>query len=918
MGIKIVAFILVLLGLIFRKRLANWARYLYFLRFAILLWFFPLLLVWANTTGARSLVSGIITPSRCAQYLCVAFFLVSSSFVALMLARIVVMNGEERFGHESPPLLSRMLADEKDESLHFQWIAPFAAQLNNLIVFLYMRWNGGREGVDRVQIWKGWAGGAACALLFWYIVNLLYYLTYRPASGASTAEKQIGRAAARTLLFPRSWLLLSRGKHRNGFGDVLEVAELRVSLKWIKYIIQVPGYRWAPHGDLYEAHYLSLLAVLGFLGLYLALWPLTAPVTVYGWSLVAVIGYIAGGVAVAGAVWTGWIQEPTKEALDAMPPKEAQVERDRFIQFKRRLLIWKIVLTVFILGFAAVIPGLYYQTDAERFPILALVLILVISSSWTLAGAAFFADRYRIPVLTAIVVLAVVPRMLHWDEGREEHYLSTTQSQTSFELPTPREILNARNDGRPLIIVTSTGGGIHAAAWTTAVLGQLEKEFASGDKPEVFHDHLLLLSTVSGGSSGLYAYLRELNAAKNNPIPDWDRQADHMETAASCSSLEAVGWGLVYYDIPKAFVPVIPFWMSHSTGVDDLAGTPIFKDRTWALRRAFARNLDDPFCALDPKTGPNIPMSELESVEDSSKASETGLTLTSFQAKDGSSPAISMNTTSVEDGERFLLANYRIPDGVAPEPGPDYKARSFLATFGPKGQNGGPRPDLPLATAAQMSATFPYVSSQARVPLALDSAQNSVHFADGGYYDNDGTSTAIEFLRYALTAKDASDKRLQGKIRVLLIEIRNSDEIAGSDGDGTPDHTYDANGNPDLLWNLFDQAMGPLEGFWNAGHGSGTARDQAGLELLQHAYGPQLEMHAIVFGDTCAKTRAKTDPLNWSLTPVQQKEVIQTSGEDAMQKRYAKAKEWFEAQEGAWENAASIADLFPKTDHNCQ
>jgi hypothetical protein len=911
MAIKIIAFILVVLGIVFRKRLANWSRYLYFLRFAILLWFFPLLLVWANTTGARSLVSGIVTPSRCMQYLCAAFFLVSSSFVALILARIVVINGEERFGHPSPPLLSRMLADEEEGNLRFQWIAPVAAQLNNLIVFVYMRVNGSGEGVDGHLITEGLAAGMACALLFWYIVNLIYYLTYKPASGASLTAKQIGREAARTLLFPRSWLLLSRGKHRKGFGDVLEVAELRVSLKWIKYFIQVPGYRWAPRGDLYEAHYLSMLALLGFVGLYLALWPLTAPVAVHGWSLAAVVAYIAGGVAVAGAVWTGWIEEPEKAALAVMSPKEKQEEQSRLAQLRRRLLVWKIVLTLFILGFAAVIPALYYQTDAERFPILALVLILVISTSWTLAGAAFFADRYRIPVLTAIIVLAVVPRVLHWDNGREEHYLSTTQSQNGLRLPTPREILNARYDGHPLIIVTSTGGGIHAAAWTTAVLGNLEKQFAGGDKREAFHDHLLLLSTVSGGSSGLYAYLNELTEARNTGTSDWDVMSTRMTTAASCSSLEAVGWGLVYYDIPKAFVPVIPFWMSHSPGVDDLAGSPLFKDRTWALRRAFARNLDDPFCTLDPRAGPNIATRKLEAVENSSEASETGLTLTSFRASDGSSPAISMNTTSVEDGDRFLLANYRIPDGVAPEPGPNYRARSFLATFRPS-QSGGPQPDLPLATAAQMSATFPYVSSQARVPLALDSAPNSVHFADGGYYDNDGTSTAIEFLRYALTAKDANDKRLQGKIRILLIEIRNSDEIAGTSGDATQDHTFDASGQPELLWNLFDQALGPLEGFWNAGHGSGTARDQAGLELLEHAYGPQLEVHAIVFGDICAKTRAKTDPLNWSLTPVQQNEVIQTSSEDAMQKRYAKAKEWFEAPESNWDHATIADDALPE------
>jgi hypothetical protein len=144
--------------------------------------------------------------------------------------------------------------------------------------------------------------------------------------------------------------------------------------------------------------------------------------------------------------------------------------------------------------------------------------------------------------------------------------------------------------------------------------------------------------------------------------------------------------------------------------------------------------------------------------------------------------------------------------------------------------------------------------------------------------------------------------------------LRLSDDLAGGPGNTTPDHTYDSSGNTETLWNLFNQVAGPLEGFWNAGHGSGTARDQAGLKLLQHAYGAQLELHAIVLGDTCAKTRAKTDPLNWSLTPVQQNEVVKTSGEDAMKKRYGKAKEWFKAPDSVWEHAASAEDALPKED----
>jgi hypothetical protein len=910
MLVKLVLAVVVRLVFLFLRRLAPWARYLYFMRFAILLWAFPLVLRWANETGARSLVSGIITPSQGPQYLCVAFFLVSSSFVALILARVVVINGGERFGSPCPPLLEQILADER--SIYFQWLAPIAAQLNTIIVFLYLRSNGGKEGVDRSQIDLGFAIGAGCALLFWYIVNAIYYLTYRPEAGSSKIAAQIGRAAAATLLFPRSWLCLSRNANGDAPGDVLEAAELRVSLKWVARFVQVPGYRWPPHGDLYEGHYLSLLALLGLLALYLTLWPLTAPVPVEGWSRFAVIAYLLSGALLAVAVVTASIEEPKEEELEKLPDDEANKARGKYARQLRRLWGWKISLTILILLFGAVIPTLYYKEDAERFPILALLLILAIAGSWALAGVAFFADRYRVPVLTAFLVLAVVPRMLHWDAGKEEHYLSTTLSSAQVDLPTPGDILKAKSHDQPLIIVTATGGGIHAAAWTTAVLAQLEKEFANHGTHAVFHDHLLLLSTVSGGSSGLYAYLRELKTVQGNGTPNWER----MNTASSCSGLEAIGWGLVYHDIPKAFIPFFPYLTVPSPGVDDLFETPLGKDRTWALRRAFERNLNDPFCAIESKSDGRISLKELEAAEDGYKDHRSELTLASLAAEDGKFPAFTMNTTSVEDGARFLLANYRIPDDVSPEgAGPVYKARSFLATFMQDKQNPGKRPDLPLAAAAQMSATFPYVSSQARMPLAVDDATDSVHFTDGGYYDNDGTASAIEFLRYALSQSGKENPNAKGKVRILLIEIRNSDEIAGGEPDQRSDHTFDADGNALPLWNSLDQIEGPPAGFWNAGHQSVTARDQAGLELFERAYGSQVEVHTIVIGDNCARSWDKTDPLNWLLTPVQKQEVAHTSSQEAaMLKRYEKAKEWFDKPEDDWKNASSVDDSLQRAD----
>src|ERR1035441_6465192 len=95
------------------------------------------------------------------------------------------------------------------------------------------------------------------------------------------------------------------------------------------------------------------------------------------------------------------------------------------------------------------------------------------------------------------------------------------------------------------------------------------------------------------------------------------------------------------------------------------------------------------------------------------------------------------------------------------------------------------------------------VSSATRVAHSVD--DRSVHFVDGGYYDNDGTASALEFLRYALapsvgidtdvkTLKEETlkERKLEEKghlesierklekhpLRILLIEIRNSRDTA--------------------------------------------------------------------------------------------------------------------------------------------
>ncbi len=876
------------------KDTPRWLRYLYFLRFSILLWLFPLILVLANSpTAARSLVSGIVTPVTTIQYLCVSFFLIAGSFVALMLARVVGINGGHRFKEAPPGPLTWLLSDN---CARHEWIAPAASQLNNVIVFWYFIRNGTDEGVPTRNIVAGLAWGVLIAFLFWYAMTAVYYITYRPTRGAA-GSLRLGKAAARTLLLPRAWLGLGSSVEKARFGDALEDADAPLPLNWVARLFPIPGYRWRPRGPLFEGHYFSLLAAFGFFALYGILWPLTAPVPVEFWSKCAIAVEIVGGVTVF--------------VLVAMARVESASDAGALTTARRNLRIWKFILAVPILGFTVALPMVYEAGDAARFPILALVLILVISLSWMLGAIAFFADRFRIPVLTVVVLLLVLPRLFQWTGKNEEHYLSIATREGNSKLPTPGSILDRRiqlakaaglsgtNPGNTFVIVTSTGGGIHAAAWTAAILQHLEDRFGG-----TFHDHVLMLSTVSGGSAGLYTYLRELYGGANGGRPDYTR----MRSEAMCSSLESVGWGLVYHDIPKAIFP-FPYLGAPSPGIDDLKESPLGKDRTWGLRRGFARNLNDRYCRLPNDSTGIVSLAQVEADQRQNPDQYQALTLSAFDAMQGEHPfpAFSMNTTTVEDGARFLLANYRIErqagSRLVPSP-----AESFLDVYGAEqfGTAGNMRyPDLPLATAAQMSATFPYVSSAATFPAVPQ--KRTVHFVDGGYYDNDGTASAIEFIRaalegakeFTLTAEPANGNpaknarpggggRSSGdKLRILLVEIRNSTDTSSPNTPGQKSVASalalkdDTNGNC-KTWNLGDQLTAPLRAFYSAGHGSVTDRNRNALVLLERAYKDQLILQHFVIddransdeNDSCvADKHPPTDPLNWSLTPKQQAEI---------------------------------------------
>ena len=343
-----------------------------------------------------------MTPETIQQYACVGFFLVSAGFVALITARVVLINGPERwdksydeFDDGRPLSLTLLLVNDKGQR---EWAALLLSQLPNGFVYLYLTWNAISSGVPVGDVFFGLLIGSALAVVLWWVANAWYYLTYEPVRASEKVEFQ--QNAARTLLFPRPLFGLAKPgdpfdqepKTLEAASSWLKASPLSRWLRWLAGLLNTPGYV-DPEGHIYEGHVFSALAALVILGIYLLLWPMAAPVPAFRWSLCA-LGLL--GLVAAVLVWLLWKDDSAARV--------------------KALRAWKIGLTGAVAAFVASIALLYLLTNAERFPILATILIVAMALCWALCGISFFFDRYRLPVVTLVLVLTIAPRLMHWIE----------------------------------------------------------------------------------------------------------------------------------------------------------------------------------------------------------------------------------------------------------------------------------------------------------------------------------------------------------------------------------------------------------------------------------------------------------------------------------------------------------------------
>jgi len=355
--------------------------------------------------------------------------------------------------------------------------------------------------------------------------------------------------------------------------------------------------------------------------------------------------------------------------------------------------------------------------ETTSIPALAMVLFLFQNLNWIFSFLTFFLDRFRIPLLIPLGILAIFGTYL---PSSDRYY--QIQSGVAVSAVHPYQALQQRVGRKPIIVVATAGGGIQAAAWTARVLTGLQHESDAWQHGS-FADSIALISSVSGGATGSLFFLNQYGAGPGRPgfqLPDRDDNFSKLVELASAPALDDVGWALVYRDLPGILVP----WSASAEDV--LLDRGRMLELAWQSRTRNFGNLS---------------------------AWRDGV-------KEGWRPAAIFNATIAETGEPLLLAttdfdrqSSRSVNPAAAQP----DRKTFYDLY--------PGADLPVVTAVRLAASFPYVSPAARA----QTLQPEYHVIDGGYYDNYGVASAAEWIDEAFAAFPETADRPD----ILVIQIRS-------------------------------------------------------------------------------------------------------------------------------------------------
>ena len=558
----------------------DFLRYLYLMRFSLLLWLSMLGLTWADMfSGAASITRGILTPFSPWQWIFTGLAVVLPGWFALLAARIVCAYGKNRFGIDPPPWFE--IVDK------MEWYAFWPAQIPGLLLLIRIGYNAVHEGESRFGYWEVvpcLLAGAVAALIFWYLVSILYCWIWDPRKALPF----------HAFLVPK-WKFVPLDEIQNTQCPS-PLKFLTRSTNWLRHL--GPGYEAMVEATTEKitaaGHTVATVTLLGGTFLYFLLMPISAPVPipVLAWIGRGLSGLLALFVLVdfIFPAWDGYISYRRHRAQMPAPQHGASLSPADRRKEKACHRAHLLPLVASLLLLCTVLVGIISPQAPRAIPVIAYVVILLVVVFWTMAGIAFYADHFRLPVLTLATV--VVLALNHWPAEHVFPANSLDSAVAQETLKSPQDFVkrvafhNSSKDDEPVVIITATGGGIHAAAWTATALRTLDNTFRT--EGIELHDHILLMSSVSGGSVATAAFLREYFTDDEFNAASFDR----IQATSACSSLQAVAWGLAYPDTLRL---LFPFIFNAIPSLDPF-------DRGWALQKAVDRNLHDEACITDPAT----------------------------------------------------------------------------------------------------------------------------------------------------------------------------------------------------------------------------------------------------------------------------------------------------------------------------
>lgn len=356
-----------------------------------------------------------------------------------------------------------------------------------------------------------------------------------------------------------------------------------------------------------------------------------------------------------------------------------------------------------------------------------------------LAALAFlltcFSRAFRltgIPVTVLVLGAAFFFSIMGWtDNHKVEHKVGErgpNEQQSFYDWLTKRRDLafyEAKGKPYPVYMVAAEGGGIYAGYHVASFLARMQATCPR------FAQHVFAISSVSGGSLGAAVFAAHANRgigdAKNEPAG-----------AQGCES-EVVGEGEIVEGVHEFFnrdflAPLVAATLFPDM-LQRLIPYPISAfDRARGLERAF----------IDARAAFWSSMDKSNPFEDSINA---------LWDPAGATPALFLNTTSVEMGARVTIG----PIASASTP-TALHVSSLLC-------NGAEAIDVALASAVSLSARFPVLTPAgwfqreearekdcgpiprmraARPDAPPGAKRDRLYLVDGGYFENSGLETTLE------------------------------------------------------------------------------------------------------------------------------------------------------------------------------